>query len=102
MDKTRYRHLRPIKAGKIYNIKKDWIYKTGHKILIIRVYRQRLGDITPEEVVKEGGYTLAEFKDIWERINDRWNPDDVVIVYKFKVVKQPESERLNGFLRGLF
>jgi len=52
---TRSRHKRPLKRGKIYDIKRDWYHSTGHKILVTDVYSQRLGDITPEEALKEGG-----------------------------------------------
>ena len=96
---TRRRHQYPLKAEKIYDIKKDWYHKTGHKILITKVYRQRLGDITPEEAMKEGGYTVREFIEVWIRINGSWDPDEVVWIYEFKVIETP---RLNGFLSGLF
>ena len=66
---TRRRHRRLLKAGKIYDIKTDWVHKTGYKIQIIRVYRQQLGDITPKEAMKEGGYTVEEFKEVWRCIN---------------------------------
>lgn len=41
----------------------------GHKILITRVFRQRLGDVTSEEALKEGGYTVAGFRERWREIN---------------------------------
>jgi len=43
----------------------------------------------------EGGYTVAEFKEVWRRINGSWDPNEVVVVYDFKVVETP---RLNGFI----
>ena len=97
---TRRRHKRLLKAGKIYNIKSDWVHKTGHRILITRVYRQRLGEITPEEAMKEGGYTLDEFKQVWIRINGCWEPDEVVVVYEFGLVPRVEPGNLNGCLRS--
>jgi hypothetical protein len=66
---TRRRHKRTLKRGKIYDIKRDWYHITGYKILITYVYRQRLGDITPEEAMKEGGYTVDEFVEKWKEIN---------------------------------
>jgi len=99
---TRYRHTRLLKAEKIYSIKRDWTHSTPHRILINRVRRQRLGDITPEEVRAEGGYTVREFMDVWRRINGRWDPDEVIVVYEFKVVDQPDPVSLNRFLEGLF
>ena len=91
---TRRRHIRLLKAGKIYPIKRDWTHSTPHRILINRVRRQRLGDITPEEARAEGGYTVTQFMDVWRRINGRWDPDEVVVVYEFKVVDQSEPRRL--------
>jgi len=96
---TRRRHKRLLKAGKIYDIKKDWYHSTGHKIKITKVYRQRLGDITPEEAQDEGGYTIEEFKDVWRRISGAWDPNEFVVVYEFKVVEQHEPGNLNGFQR---
>lgn len=91
---TRRRHKRLLKKGKIYDIKRDWYHNTGHKILITRIYRQRLGDITEEEARKEGGYTISEFVYVWMRINGVWDPDEEVVVYEFKVVETP---RLNNY-----
>jgi len=83
---TRRRHKHILKAGKVYGIKTSWVHWTGHRILITRVYRQRLGDITPEEARKEGGYTVEEFKEVWRRINGSWNPDEEVWVYEFRAL----------------
>ena len=64
----------------------DWVKKTGLKILITKVYTQRLGDMSEEEALKEGGYSLEEFKKLWERINGSWNPDEVVVAYEFRLM----------------
>ena len=56
-------------------------------IIITRKFRQRLGDVTEEDAQKEGFANLEEFKREWERLNGRWNPDRVVWVYEFKLVK---------------
>ena len=99
---TRRRHTRLLKAGKIYHIKSDWIHRTPHKIMITRVRKQLLSDITYEEAQAEGGYTVREFMDVWRRINGAWDPDEVIVVYEFKVVDQPDPVSLNRFLEGLF
>ncbi len=72
--------------GKVYDVKKDWYHSTGIKIRIIKAYVQRLGDITPEETLKEGGYTIMEFREVWKRINGAWNPDQVITVYEFRLL----------------
>ena len=88
---VRRRHKRLLKAGKIYPIKSDWFHKTGYKIKITKVYRQRLGDITLEETLKEDDYTVGEFMLVWIRINGRWDPDEIVVVYEFKLVEPPDQ-----------
>ncbi|KON30623.1 hypothetical protein AC482_03410 [miscellaneous Crenarchaeota group-15 archaeon DG-45] len=96
---TRRRHKHRLKAGRIYDVKTSWTHRTGHKILITKVYTQRLRDITPEEAAKEGNYTIGEFVYVWMRINGEWNPNEFVVVYEFKVVTQPAHPvRLKGFL----
>jgi len=54
--------------------------------------------MTPEEALKEGGYTLEGFRRVWEEINGSWDPDEVVWVYEFQVYNPPKTQGLNGFL----
>jgi len=77
---TRRRHRHRLKAGKVYEIKRDWFHETVHRLLT-RVYSQRLGEIRPAE----DGYTIEEFKEVWKRIIGPWDPDEVVVVYEFKL-----------------
>jgi len=44
--------------------------------------------MTAEEVLKEGGYTVEEFKSVWGRIVGHWDPDEVVTVYEFHLVEE--------------
>jgi len=60
------------------------------EILITRRWQERLGDISPEDVKKEGYETLEDFKKAWTDIYGSWNPDDIVWVYEFKVVNTAE------------
>ena len=89
---TRRRHRRPLKVGRVYDVKKDWYHSTGIKIRIIKAFRQRLEDITPDEAFKEGGYSIKEFISVWKRINGFWRPNEEVWVYEFSVVNEPESD----------
>ena len=51
--------------------------------------RKRLGDFTPEDAKREGGYTLPEFKKVWEQIHDQeWDDSETVYVIKFEVAPQ--------------
>jgi len=93
---TRRHHKRPRKAGRDYAIKSDWVTDTGHRIKIDKVYEQRLGDMTEEDAEKEGGYTLEEFKVVWEQIVGPWDPDEVVTVYVFHLVKEDSDPRDAG------
>ena len=54
--------------------------------MITRTYRQRLGDITPEGVFKEGRYIVKGFRDILLRINGSWDIFTVVWINKFQLV----------------
>ena len=92
-------HCYKLKVENVYEVKESWLRSTGIKILITRVCSQRLGDIKPEEALKEGVYIFEEFKKIWKKINGSWNPDKVVTVYEFKLHKprEPDQSQLNGF-----
>ena len=68
-------------VGEILSVNSSEIW-----ILITKKYRQRLGDITPEEIRREGFSSLKEFQDTWKRIYGRWNPDAQVWTYEFKVI----------------
>jgi len=103
--KTQTRRRQPrrmLRVGKIYRMKKDWYTWTHSQLRITRRFRQRLGDITHEEVKKEGYESLEDFKQAWEEINGNWDPDEVVTVYEFKLVKEKKQDgtkhtfRING------
>ena len=99
---TRRRHKYPRKAGKVYDINSDWYHKTGYRILITKVRRQRLGDITPEEAHAEGGYTIEEFEKVWKRINGAWDPDEEVVVYEFRLYHSHQTRHLNNWRAKIF
>jgi len=50
------------------------------------VYEQPLGEISEVDADREGGYTLAEFRETWEEINgeDSWDPTKEVWVVEFE------------------
>lgn len=53
-------------------------------ILVTDVYKEKLGDLTPEDANSEGGYTVEEFKQKWEKINNKWNDDKEIWVVEFE------------------
>jgi len=55
-------------------------------LVITSIERKKLGEFTEEDAEREGGYTLDEFKKVWESIQGEgsWSPDEVVSVIHFK------------------
>ena len=58
---------------------------TGRSITVTRVYTQRLGDLSPEEVRAEGFSTLEEFRGAWVSIYGSWRPEETVYVVEFRL-----------------
>ena len=88
---TRRVHKRPLKAGRVYQLRRDWYHSIPVWINMLKVYKERLGDISEEDARKEGGYTIEEFKEVWRDITEAWTPDMEVTVYEFEVVESEES-----------
>jgi hypothetical protein len=63
------------------------------RLLELQVIRQKLGDLTPEEVGKEGFSRLNKFRDVWIRIYRSWASDTVVVAYEFELT-DPKQSRL--------
>ncbi len=85
---TRRRHKRLLKERKVYSLKRGWFSDTGAKIRILRVFRQRLGEVSEEEARKEGFASLEEFREKWISINGSWNSEEEVVAYEFVLVKK--------------
>lgn len=84
---TRRTHTHTWKVGRTYALRDRWFSPAQAYILITRKFRQKLGDISQEDIKKEGYPNLQEFRKAWEEINGAgtWNPDLVVTVYEFQV-----------------
>ncbi len=95
---TRRTSRNTLKVGKVYLIRCRYFEKA--KVLIIRKFKQRLGDISLEDVRKEGFDSLEEFQACWARIHGSWRPDIIVTVYEFKLAR-PEREPLEFSRRAL-
>ncbi len=76
--------------GRVYAIRDRWFSKAQGYILITRKFRHRLGDITPEDLKKEGYSSLEEFRRAWIEINgpESWQPNLTVTVYEFKPLQK--------------
>jgi len=86
---TRRTWKRPmVKVGGMYAAQ-SYMYqpkKECPRIECTALYQQILGDMDEEDADWEGGYTLTEFKVLWERINKKhWNPNEVVWVVAFRL-----------------
>ena len=74
-----------VKVGRFYPIMRDYRHKHNPDdgyILIAKLWQQRLGDMTEQEAQAEGGYNLAEYKQIG--INGSWSDDQIVWVVDFE------------------
>lgn len=92
-------HVPPIRKGtkiqtsrkgldpKIHVGAKVEAYTKFADLRITDISRKRLGDFTEEDAKREGGYTLEEFKRVWKKLHDEWNPSETVNVIRFKVEK---------------
>jgi len=81
-EKTQTRRLSGrFRVGEIYRVNRTEIW-----ILITRRYKQRLGEISPEEIRREGFSSPEEFKQAWKKIYDSWNPEQQIWAYEFKLL----------------
>ncbi len=80
-------------VGRVYAIRDNWFAKPSGYILITRKFHQKLGEISLEDIKKEGYNSLEEFRRAWEEIHGKgsWNPKQAVTVYEFKVVNYSEN-----------
>jgi len=91
--KTQTRRLSGIyRVGITYGIR-TWIYeKSLARIRITGKRQERLGDISAEDLEREGGYTLEEFKEMWTSFYAKkmgWHPELNVWVYDYVLVEAP-------------
>ena len=83
---TRRIHSHEWKLGRVYGVRDKLFGKPVAHIMVIRKFRQRLGDISLEDVRKEGYSSLQEFQQVWEEIHGpgSWNPNLIVTAYEFQ------------------
>jgi len=55
---------------------------------ITNIIRKKLGDFDEEDAIREGGYTLEEFKGVWRKLHGEWNPNESVYVIQFRMIKE--------------
>ena len=55
------------------------------RVRILKVYRERLGDMPDEDYRKEGLYTCESFQQVWTDINGSYDSEEVVWVVEFEM-----------------
>ncbi len=55
---------------------------------VTNILRKKLGDFTVEDSKREGGYTLEEFKKVWENLHGKWDPEQYVYTIQFKFLRE--------------
>jgi len=53
---------------------------------VLSVERKRLKYFSEEDARAEGGYSLEEFKEMWEKKHSEWNDNQLVYIIRFKKV----------------
>jgi ParB/RepB/Spo0J family partition protein len=95
-----HRHYKAVVAGKKTQSTRRRLDPGVHEGVVVRaavvhfadleieqVVRKRLADITAEDAEQEGGYTPEQFKEYWARVYGSWQPDEMVYVVQFKVLR---------------
>ncbi len=91
---TRRIHQRQWKVGNTYKIKDTYYCKGLGTIKVTRAFKQRIGDISEQDIQKEGFKTRDEFIETWRLINGSWNPDTIVTVYEFILVEKDNEKAI--------
>ncbi|MBC7121362.1 MAG: ASCH domain protein [Methanosaeta sp. PtaU1.Bin060] len=74
------------KAGSTHKAKTVLFSKEYFALIrITDIRKERLGDISLEDVRREGYETLEAFKEEWIRINGAWEPELEVYVVSFEL-----------------
>ncbi len=85
--------LRPLRrtrmrAGSVYDARlRVASDRAFAQLLILDVYRRRLGELTEEDALAEGSGSLKELRRRWEESYHRWNPYEIVRVIEFRALR---------------
>ena len=85
---TRRNWVKPyVIVGHTYPCKLKMLSKdTFARIKVLKVFKQKLKDMTLEDCRKEGYSGMKEFVDIWIKINGIWNYNMEVYVIEFELL----------------
>jgi hypothetical protein len=73
------------REGRVYACQPGRGQKGVLRITVTEVRAERLGDITPQDVRREGFRYSTEFRARWEELHGAWRPDDQVWAITFVV-----------------
>ncbi len=77
-----------VKVGGVYKAKLKMLDKKYFaKIKVTKLFKQRLGDMTEEDAIKEGYKSVMDFHEIWVKINGTWHDNQEVDVIEFEVIR---------------
>ena len=77
-----------VKVGGIYKCKTSMLSKDYFaKIKVTKLYKHGLYFMTEGDAIKEGYDCIRDFEKIWIKINGVWNPNLIVYVIEFEVIK---------------
>lgn len=88
-QKTQTRRLRrpQVTVGKSYRLSRGY-RRIDQSIRVTDLYQQRLGDITGDDITKEGFESPEDFKKAWAGIYGYYNPDIMIWVVDFTLEKE--------------
>lgn len=63
-------------------------------IRVTDISEEELGSLSEADAAAEGGYSVEEFRELWEELNDEWVPELLVTAVSFEYVgrSRPEGE----------
>lgn len=75
------------RSGRFADVGENWILQ-DRKFVIKNVYRQKLGEVTDEDAVKEGYQNLEEYKDSILSLHPglKWQPEMKVWVHEYEIM----------------
>ena len=78
-----------VKVGSIQKAKLNFYAPKSFALLkILKVFKQKLGEMTDTDAYHEGYDDIDSFKKVWKKINRcKWDDNQEVYVIHFKVVK---------------
>lgn len=77
-----------MRAGMVYDAKLNVVSdRSFARLLVVDIYRKRLGELTEEEAMRDGAGSLSEWKKKWEGASGGWDPSDIVRVIEFRTLR---------------